>query len=75
MFFDFFFFYNFVIYFPTDQVYWSKDVVFLVTDHEQLGAEAWLRAYHGEENNDVLDVGEMKGRGGAIQVMEMHRMF
>lgn len=28
------------------QKYWAKDIIFLVTDHEQLGVQAWLEAYH-----------------------------
>jgi glycosylphosphatidylinositol transamidase len=33
--------------FLTDQIYWAKDIIFLVTEHEQLGMQAWLEAYHG----------------------------
>lgn len=29
------------------QKYWAKDIIFLVTEHEQLGVQAWLDAYHG----------------------------
>jgi len=45
--------YNFVIAFivkfnfSTEQIYWAKDIIFLVTEHEQLGMQAWLEAYHG----------------------------
>lgn len=28
------------------QKYWAKDIIFLVTEHEQLGVQAWLEAYH-----------------------------
>ena len=28
--------------------YWAKDVIFLVTEHEQIGMQAWLSAYHHE---------------------------
>ena len=28
------------------QKYWSKDIIFLITQHEQLGMQAWLEAYH-----------------------------
>lgn len=31
----------------TGQKYWAKDIIFLVTEHEQLGVQAWLDAYHG----------------------------
>ena len=28
------------------QTYWSKDIIFLVSDHEQIGLQAWLDGYH-----------------------------
>lgn len=28
-------------------MYWAKDIIFLITEHEQLGMQAWLEAYHG----------------------------
>lgn len=28
------------------QKYWAKDIIFLVSEHEQLGVQAWLEAYH-----------------------------
>lgn len=28
------------------QNYWAKDIIFLITQHEQLGMQAWLEAYH-----------------------------
>ena len=31
--------------------YWSKDIIFLVTDKDQLGMQAWLDAYHGLPNS------------------------
>lgn len=34
-----------------EQKYWSKDIIFLVTDQEQLGVQAFLEAYHGDEGN------------------------
>lgn len=33
--------------FARSQKYWAKDIIFLVTEHEQLGVQAWLEAYHG----------------------------
>ncbi|XP_063897484.1 glycosylphosphatidylinositol anchor attachment 1 protein [Helicoverpa armigera] len=33
--------------FARPQKYWAKDIIFLVTEHEQLGMQAWLEAYHG----------------------------
>ncbi|XP_069676493.1 glycosylphosphatidylinositol anchor attachment 1 protein [Periplaneta americana] len=59
------------------QKYWAKDVIFLVTEHEQLGVQAWLEAYHKAScgRSGVLDHGDMMGRGGAIQAainLELH---
>lgn len=59
------------------QKYWSKDVIFLVTEHEQLGVQAWLEAYHKTTcgRSGVLEHGDMMGRGGAIQAainLELH---
>ncbi|GFG36725.1 hypothetical protein Cfor_00879 [Coptotermes formosanus] len=59
------------------QKYWAKDVIFLVTEHEQLGVQAWLEAYHKATcgRSGVLDHGDMMGRGGAIQAainLELH---
>ena len=31
------------------QPYWSKDIIFLVSDHEQIGMQAWLDGYHQME--------------------------
>lgn len=30
-----------------DKSYWSKDIMFVVTDNEHFGAKAWVEAYHG----------------------------
>uniref|UniRef100_A0A2A4JZN8 Glycosylphosphatidylinositol anchor attachment 1 protein n=1 Tax=Heliothis virescens TaxID=7102 RepID=A0A2A4JZN8_HELVI len=37
--------------FARPQKYWAKDIIFLVTEHEQLGMQAWLEAYHGLQND------------------------
>ncbi|KAK3878503.1 hypothetical protein Pcinc_016848 [Petrolisthes cinctipes] len=62
--------------FFSKQVYWAKDIIFLVTEHEQLGTEAWLGAYHhGCSGGPVLDHGGIQGRAGAIQAainLELH---
>ena len=29
------------------QIYWAKDIIFLITEHEFLGIQAWLEGYHG----------------------------
>ncbi|XP_068624983.1 glycosylphosphatidylinositol anchor attachment 1 protein [Battus philenor] len=36
--------------FARPQKYWAKDIIFLVTEYEQLGMQAWLEAYHGLNN-------------------------
>ncbi|KAI9361384.1 Gaa1-like protein [Pilaira anomala] len=47
-------------------VYWAKDVILLVTDHEISGTQAWLDAYHGMEKNDEFSSIVMP-RSGAVQ--------
>uniref|UniRef100_A0A1B6GEY6 GPI-anchor transamidase component GPAA1 n=1 Tax=Cuerna arida TaxID=1464854 RepID=A0A1B6GEY6_9HEMI len=57
------------------QKYWAKDIIFLVTEHEQLGVQAWLEAYHDTPPTGVLEHGSLLGRGGAIQAalnLELH---
>uniref|UniRef100_A0A8V5GU16 GPI-anchor transamidase component GPAA1 n=1 Tax=Melopsittacus undulatus TaxID=13146 RepID=A0A8V5GU16_MELUD len=46
------------------QIYWAKDIIFLINEHDLLGMEAWLEAYH-----DVNSSGQWAplGRAGAIQ--------
>ncbi|XP_054841149.1 glycosylphosphatidylinositol anchor attachment 1 protein [Eublepharis macularius] len=48
------------------QIYWAKDIIFLVNEHDLIGMEAWLEAYHDVNVTDVLSSG-MLGRAGAIQ--------
>ena len=49
--------------------YWSRDIIFLVTEHEQLGIEAWLEAYHSTATGaQIIDFGHLDARAGAIQV-------
>ena len=53
------------------QKYWAKDIIFLITQHEQLGMQAWLEAYHrtscGYGGQQVLDYGDLESRAGSIQ--------
>lgn len=63
-----------------EEKYWSKDIIFLVTEHEQLGIQAWLEAYHSVSCGQigVLDHGDLRGRGGAIQAainLELHSVY
>ncbi|XP_030409934.1 glycosylphosphatidylinositol anchor attachment 1 protein isoform X2 [Gopherus evgoodei] len=48
------------------QIYWAKDIIFLVNEHDLIGMEAWLEAYHDVNVTEVLSSG-MLGRAGAIQ--------
>ncbi|KAK2725481.1 glycosylphosphatidylinositol anchor attachment 1 protein-like isoform X2 [Artemia franciscana] len=48
--------------------YWAKDIIFLVTEHEHLGMEAWLEAYHRvSPAAGLVDSGDLKERAGSIQ--------
>ncbi len=29
-----------------EHTYWAKDIIFLLTEHEEIGMQAWLAAYH-----------------------------
>ncbi|ERL95801.1 glycosylphosphatidylinositol anchor attachment 1 protein-like [Dendroctonus ponderosae] len=63
--------------FAVREKYWAKDIIFLITDHEQLGIQAWLEAYHGVScgSENTLDHGQLRGRAGAIQAainLELH---
>lgn len=62
-----------------EQKYWAKDIIFLITEHEQLGIQAWLDAYHGvtSGNEGILVSGDLPGRAGSIQTainLELHSM-
>ncbi|KAM9235906.1 glycosylphosphatidylinositol anchor attachment 1 protein [Leptosomus discolor] len=48
------------------QIYWAKDLIFLVNEHDLLGMEAWLEAYHDVNLTEVRSSGA-PGRAGAIQ--------
>ncbi|CAI5778763.1 glycosylphosphatidylinositol anchor attachment 1 protein [Podarcis lilfordi] len=48
------------------QIYWAKDIIFLVNEHDLIGMEAWLEAYHDVNVTEVHSSG-MLGRAGAIQ--------
>jgi glycosylphosphatidylinositol transamidase len=41
-----------------------------VTEHEQLGMEAWLEAYHSTSSgsNNAINFGQLDARAGSIQV-------
>ncbi|XP_052060128.1 glycosylphosphatidylinositol anchor attachment 1 protein-like [Mytilus californianus] len=46
--------------------YWAKDIIFLATDHEQFGMQAWLNGYH-DISSDYISPGDLMGRSGSIQ--------
>ncbi|XP_064466866.1 glycosylphosphatidylinositol anchor attachment 1 protein-like [Ornithodoros turicata] len=56
--------------------YWAKDIIFLVTEHELVGFQAWLDAYHNVQSSPgVIDPGVLPARSGAIQAainLELH---
>ncbi|EDW00213.1 glycosylphosphatidylinositol anchor attachment 1 protein [Drosophila grimshawi] len=52
--------------------YWAKDLIFLVTEQEQLGMQAWLEAYHDgdktpDSSNSYLLSGNLPARAGSLQ--------
>ncbi|KAK3844673.1 MAG: Gaa1-like protein [Linnemannia gamsii] len=48
--------------------HFSKDIIFVVSDGEAEGLQAWLKAYHGnEEHTHVRSEEALKVRSGAIQ--------
>jgi len=51
------------------QIYWAKDIIFLITEHEWLGAQAWLEGYHGVSCGveGILEAGDLPARAGSIQ--------
>ncbi|XP_014672726.1 PREDICTED: glycosylphosphatidylinositol anchor attachment 1 protein-like [Priapulus caudatus] len=48
--------------------YWAKDVIFLVSEQDQLGVLAWLDAYHhhDDSNSDFLKSSNLESRAGSI---------
>lgn len=46
--------------------YWAKDIIFLVTELEYVGMQAWLSAYHNDYNEHIM-WDELHGRSGSIQ--------
>ncbi|XP_032900893.1 glycosylphosphatidylinositol anchor attachment 1 protein [Amblyraja radiata] len=48
------------------QIYWAKDIIFLFNEHDMIGMEAWLEAYH-DVNVTEISSSAMQGRAGTIQ--------
>ncbi|KAG1710448.1 Glycosylphosphatidylinositol anchor attachment 1 protein [Nymphon striatum] len=59
-----------------DHTYWAKDIIFLITEHDQIGFQAWLDAYHHTDiSNSVLRSSILPARSGSIQAainLEIH---
>ncbi|XP_054615736.1 glycosylphosphatidylinositol anchor attachment 1 protein [Dunckerocampus dactyliophorus] len=49
-----------------NQVYWAKDIIFLVNEHDLIGMQAWLEGYH-HTNTTGMDWSPLQGRAGSIQ--------
>lgn len=47
--------------------YWSKDVIFLITEYENIGFQAWLDAYHHVSTSDYIISEKLRGSSGLIQ--------
>ncbi|XP_067142651.1 glycosylphosphatidylinositol anchor attachment 1 protein [Centruroides vittatus] len=56
--------------------YWAKDIIFLITEHEMVGFQAWLDAYHETQSDpNILDCGYLEEKSGSIQAainLEIH---
>ncbi|OQR68617.1 glycosylphosphatidylinositol anchor attachment 1 protein-like [Tropilaelaps mercedesae] len=49
------------------QLHWSKDIIFVITEHELVGLQAWLDAYHLIETSPgVILPGTLEARSGSI---------
>lgn len=35
-----------LLWLPPGQIYWAKDIIFLVNEHDLIGMQAWLEGYH-----------------------------
>lgn len=38
-----------------DNIYWSKDIIFLVVDQNEIGIQSWLDEYHGMKSKCKLE--------------------
>ncbi|XP_077580631.1 GPI-anchor transamidase component GPAA1 isoform X2 [Stigmatopora nigra] len=48
------------------QVFWAKDIIFLVNEHDLIGMQAWLEGYH-HTNTTGMEYSPLRGRAGSIQ--------
>uniref|UniRef100_A0A9R1SN79 GPI-anchor transamidase component GPAA1 n=2 Tax=Cyprinus carpio TaxID=7962 RepID=A0A9R1SN79_CYPCA len=49
-----------------NQIYWAKDIIFLVNEHDLIGTQAWLEGYH-HTNITGMEYSPLQGRAGSIQ--------
>jgi len=42
---------DFLIHAIVGHLYWAKDIIFLVTEDDEVGMQAWLSAYHHTVND------------------------
>lgn len=49
--------------------YWSKDIIFLVYEHELVGCEAWLNAYYdlNDDADSLIKFEQLEDRNGILQ--------
>ncbi|GIY37017.1 glycosylphosphatidylinositol anchor attachment 1 protein [Caerostris darwini] len=47
--------------------YWSKDIIFLITQHENIGFQAWLDAYHDVSTSKFMVSERLRSTSGLIQ--------
>jgi len=48
--------------------YWAKDIIFLVTSHDEVGMQAWIDSYMGLHSPNTA-AAPLPGRSGAIQAV------
>lgn len=41
-----------------DNIYWAKDIIFLVVDQNEIGIQSWLDEYHGIQSKCKLDIAD-----------------
>ena len=46
--------------------FWSKDIIFLVTDKGHHGTQAWLEAYHGNMPSPGIKFDQLQNYAGLI---------
>ena len=47
--------------------YWAKDIIFVVFEHELVGMQAWLNAYHDTKDQSIVQHSPLRGISGPIQ--------